>query len=113
MVNYIRHETSQKRGGGSVRGESVFLNAATGSLAGGLDQIVADEPSPEMLAILEEQHQRLLELLADDTLREIAIGRMQGETNEEIAAGLKLSVRSVERKLNLIRESWQRELYQN
>ena len=62
-----------------------------------------------MLAALNEQHQRLLGLLANDTLRRIATWRMQGETNEDIAAKLKLSVRSVERKLHLIRECWQRE----
>ncbi len=110
LVNYVRRETRLKRGGGDVRGESVFLNPATGSDARGLDQIVRNEPTPSMLAALNEQHQRLLEMLANDTLRRIAISRMQGETNEEIADQLKLSVRSVERKLNLIRECWQREL---
>ena len=110
LVNYVRRETRLKRGGGDVRGESVFLNPATGSDARGLDQIVRNEPTPFMLAALNEQHQRLLEMLANDTLRRIAISRMQGETNEGIADQLKLSVRSVERKLNLIRECWQREL---
>lgn len=110
LVNYVRRETRLKRGSGDVRGESVFLNQAADSDARGLDQIVRNEPTPSMLAALNEQHQRLLEMLANDTLRRIAISRMQGETNEEIADQLKLSVRSVERKLNLIRECWQREL---
>ena len=109
LVNYVRRETRQKRGGGNVRGESVFLNPTTGSAACGLDQIVCNEPTPAMLAALNEQHQRLLRMLANDTLRRIATWRMQGETNEDIAAKLKLSVRSVERKLNLIRECWQKE----
>ena len=110
LVNYVRPQTRLKRGSGDVRGESVFLNQAADSDARGLDQIVRNEPTPSMLAALNEQHQRLLEMLANDTLRRIAISRMQGETNEEIADQLKLSVRSVERKLNLIRECWQREL---
>ena len=110
LVNYVRRETRLKRGGGDVRGESVFLNQAADSDARGLDQIVRNEPTPFMLAALNEQHQRLLGMLANDTLRRIAISRMQGETNEGIADQLKLSVRSVERKLNLIRECWQREL---
>lgn len=109
LVNYVRRETRQKRGGGNVRGESVFLNPANRSAARGLDQIVLNEPTPAMLAALNEQHQRLLGMLANDMLRRIATWRMQGETNEDIAAKLKLSVRSVERKLNLIRECWQRE----
>ena len=109
LVKYVRRETRQKRGGGAVRGESVFLNPATGSAARGLDQIVRNEPTPVMLAALNEQHQRLLGILANETLRRIATWRMQGETNEDIAAKLKLSVRSVDRKLHLIRECWQRE----
>ncbi len=108
-VDYIRRETRDKRGGSEVRGESVFLDAVTRSAMGGLDQMVAEQPGPETLAIMEEQHRRLLEMLSNDTLRQIAVWRMQGETNEEIATRLKLSVRSVERKLNLIRECWQRE----
>ena len=112
MVNYIREQTRQKRGGGDVRGESVFLNAATGSSMGGIDQIVAEEPTPEFLAVMNEEHARLLDSLPDDTLRGIAVRRMQGDSNEDIAAALNLSVRSVERKFNLIRGRWQREFEQ-
>ena len=109
-VDYIRHQTRLKRGGGDVRGESVFLDPANSSATGGLDQIVADEPGPEMLAVMEEQHRRLLEMLPNGILRQIAIGRLQGGSNEDIAAQMKLSVRSVERKLKLIRERWHQEL---
>ncbi len=109
-VDYIRDQTRQKRGGGDVRGESVFLNAATSSSAGGIDQIVAEEPTPEFLAVMNEEHARLLDSLPDDTLRDIAVRRMQGDSNEDIAAAWNLSVRSVERKLSLIRASWEREM---
>ena len=109
MVNYVRRETRLKRGGGEVRGESVFLNPATHSAARGLDQVVCHEPTPEMLVALEEQNRHLLALLPDNTFRQIAVSRLQGDSNEEIASQLQLSVRSVERKLNRIRECWQRE----
>ena len=59
---------------------------------------------------MNEQHARLLEVLPDDTLREIATRRLCGESNDEIAAELGLSERSVERKQALIRERWQRKL---
>ena len=108
-VDYIREQTRQKRGGGDVRGESVFLNAATDSSMGGIDQYVGDEPTPEFLAIMNEEHTRLLDSLPDDILRDIAVRRMQGDSNEDMAAALNLSVRSVERKLSLIRVRWQRE----
>ena len=108
-VDYIRDQTRQKRGGGDVRGESVFLNAATSSSVGGIDQFAAEEPTPEFLMMMNEEHVRLLGLLPDDTLRDIAVRRMQADSNEDIAAALNLSVRSVERKLNLIRGRWERE----
>ena len=109
-VDYIREQTRQKRGGGDVRGESVFLNAATSSSIGGIDQIAVQEPTPEFLMMMNEEHARLLELLPDDLMRDVAIRRMQGESNDEVAAALNISVRSVERKLSLIRKSWQREM---
>ena len=110
LVNYVRRETRLKRGGGEVRGESVFLDPATHSAAArGLDQVVCHEPTPEMLVALEEQNRHLLALLPDNIFRQIAVSRLQGDSNEEIASQLQLSVRSVERKLNRIREYWQRE----
>lgn len=107
---HVREQTRQKRGGGKVRGESAFLNPNTGSAAGDIANFVSDEPTPSYLAMMNEEHARLLELLPDDTLRDVAIRRMQGDSNAEIAAALTLSVRSVERKLKLIRGSWEREL---
>ena len=62
---------------------------------------------------MNEEHARLLDCLPDDVLRDIAVRRMQGDSNEDMAAALNLSVRSVERKLNLIRSRWQREFDHN
>ena len=107
-ADYVREQTRKKRGGGEVRGESVFLDAAKNSSAGDIAQFVIDEPTPSYLAMMNEQHAHLLKLLPDDTLRDIALRRMQGDSNAEIAAALKQSERSIERKLTLIRERWQR-----
>ncbi len=109
-AGYVRKQTRQKRGDGKVRGESVFQNPITGSAVGDIDDVVIDEPTPSYLAMMNEEHARLLQLLPDDSLRDVAIRRMQGESNEEIAAVLNLSVRSVERKLNLIRSCWERDM---
>ena len=57
--------------------------------------------------MIEERHQELLKRLRDDTLRQVAQLRMEGFANEEIAGRLTMSLRSVERKLRLIREEWQ------
>jgi len=98
----------QKRGGGKVRGESV-LTGADASGPGGIDQIVGREPSPAFAAELTEQLQRLLDGLGDETLRRLAVLKMQGYTNEEIAVELGCGLRSVERKLRGIRTIWSAE----
>ena len=48
--------------------------------------------------------------LRDDSLRRIAIFRIEGFTAPEIADELRVSTRTVERKLKLIREAWSKEL---
>ena len=55
---------------------------------------------------LDLEAQELLEILADDQLRSIALLKLMEYTNPEIAASLEISLRSVERKLRLIRTIW-------
>ena len=78
-VDRIRHEMREKRGGGNVRGESIFAKGDPGSGAFGLENLVADEPTPKTLVDLEEQHQHLIEILPNDTMRQIALQRMEGQ----------------------------------
>ena len=108
-VDFIRRETAKKRGAGQVRSEG-GLAAADGSQGFAFDRLVGDEPTPEFLVMFEEQNRRLLGLLRDDRLREIAISRIEGYTVAEIAADLAVSTRSVERKLQLIRNAWTKDL---
>ena len=56
--------------------------------------------------MLEEENQRLLDMLRDDTQREIATLRMSGYSNEEIAEKSGVSLRSVVRNLGVVREVW-------
>lgn len=107
-VDQIRRQTSQKRGGTDLRGESVFQAAADGNA--GFDGFLQDEPTPEFLAVVEEENTRLLNLLRDDTQRQIAQLRMAGHSNEEIAETVGISLRSVVRKLGVIKDVWSDEL---
>jgi DNA-directed RNA polymerase specialized sigma24 family protein len=96
----------QKRGGGRVRGESAFDgNPATASDPG-LGMILSEQPSPATLVELEDSLQQLLGRLDDETLRTIALWRMQGYTRDEIADQLGCARRTVARKLELIRKKW-------
>jgi DNA-directed RNA polymerase specialized sigma24 family protein len=107
-IDQRRAQSAAKRGG--------FVTRSLTS-AGGNDeasesqwQPAAPEPTPEFVAAASEQCRRLLGLLENDEMRRIAMGKVHGQTNEEIAGQEQLSIRSVERKLNIIRKIWTREL---
>jgi DNA-directed RNA polymerase specialized sigma24 family protein len=50
-------------------------------------------------------------MLRNDQLREIAVLRIEGYNVAEIAQKLAISQRALERKLQLIRAQWKRELF--
>jgi DNA-directed RNA polymerase specialized sigma24 family protein len=78
-----------------------------------VEDVVANEPDPAFAAQVAEELQHLLDGLRDPSLREIALWKLEGSTNEEIAArlsqGRPTHLRSVERKLALIRQRWTQE----
>jgi DNA-directed RNA polymerase specialized sigma24 family protein len=106
VVNYIRRESAQKRGFSVVYNESDAPIAGTGSGFLVLDQLIGDAPTADLIVSLDEEFHRLLGLLDDKRLQKIAILRVEGYTVPEIANRLTISIRSVERKLQLIREAW-------
>ena len=63
-------------------------------------------PSPWFCARVAELYVELISDLRDDTLRSVAMWKMEGYANEEIASKLECSLRSVERKLAMIRRQW-------
>ena len=97
----LRHYANRKkRGGGVVHVEDADVAAGEEAL---MDQIVGREPTPEFAAQVAEECQRLLDGLDDPELRSVALWKMEGYTNEEIAERLACVPRTVERKLKLIR----------
>jgi RNA polymerase sigma factor (sigma-70 family) len=72
-------------------------------------ELVGREPDPAFAAQVAEQCHRLLGHLGDDELRAVALGKMEGYTNEEIAEQLGCAPATVERRLRLIRKRWQKE----
>jgi RNA polymerase sigma factor (sigma-70 family) len=106
-IDLVNHEKAQKRGEGKVRHEVSIAGEST--VTAPFDKIAGREPTPEEAAQVAEQCRRLLDILADETLRTVAVAKMEGCTNEEIAKRLKCSVPTVERKLNRIRKIWGKE----
>jgi DNA-directed RNA polymerase specialized sigma24 family protein len=110
VIDQQRRLTQQKRGGGRVRGDSVVHGNDDDRSSMGFDQFGGDAATPEVLAVAAEEFQRLMALLDDDRLRQIAQSKLEGYTNEEIGQRLGLACRSIERKLQRIRQIWATEL---
>jgi len=71
-----------------------------------LEQLLSREPPPELAAEMTEEYRRLLDRLGEPQLQAIALWKVEGYSNKEIARRLGCVVRSVERKLYRIRALW-------
>jgi len=71
-----------------------------------LDQIDSDGPTPAEAALLNEALEHRFQRLSDPGLRQIALWKLEGYTNPEIAQQLACTLRTVERKLERIRGYW-------
>lgn len=106
VLGQIRSESRQKRGGGRIVDEAA-LAAGTQVIDGdALAQFVSAEPTPEFVVMIAEETARKLGSLPDAALRQVAVLRMEGHSNQEIAAKLGCVARTVERKLDVIRSLW-------
>jgi DNA-directed RNA polymerase specialized sigma24 family protein len=107
-INQRRYLNAGKRGGGMVRGDSAFLTAhGTNADVCGLDDVIARELTSEFADKVLAGANELIDLLDDPTLRTIAIQRLQGYSTTEIAQEINCVRRTVERKLELIRQKWE------
>jgi DNA-directed RNA polymerase specialized sigma24 family protein len=98
-ASLAKRERAKRRGGGAVCYLSDLEEAD-------LERAVGAEPTPELALQVAEGCRRLLEALGDETLRRVALWKMEGSTNKEVAARLGVVEQTVERKLRRIREIW-------
>ncbi len=106
-VAHLRREHAQKRGGGAVRGESAFITEDAAPGCGGIDQVLGREPTPEFAVQVAEQCELMIGMLDDQSLRVVALLKLESYTNEEIARTLDCALGTVERKLSRIRKRWE------
>jgi DNA-directed RNA polymerase specialized sigma24 family protein len=110
VVDQFRGNNRQKHGIMEVKPETdVARDQKTGERFD-LDLVLDEAPSPDLLLQLDDEWQRLLSLLRDDTLRQIACWRIEGYSILEISKKLRVLPRSVGRKLSLIRSKWTEEI---
>lgn len=104
ICRLVQRERTQKRGGGAVQHMSALDKEDAAAW-----EVIGPEPSPEFAAQLADECRRLLEKLGGDELRAVALAKMEGYTNAEIAGRLNVVERTVERRLSLIRKLWDEE----
>ncbi len=104
QVKYLHR---QKRGGGLVRGDSAVMMPGDWNLIGAdFDLLEGNEPTPEFIVAMAEEIEKMLSALNDEELKAIALWKLEAYSNVEIAQKLTCSVRTVERRLQAIRECW-------
>lgn len=97
-LKQARHEAAAKRGGAARKNEADLAGAGDPLR---LDELAEARPAAELDLCCEE-----LLLPLDEEQRTIALLRLAGHTNREIAQRLGCTERKIERKLNLIRLKW-------
>ena len=106
-VDLIRRNNRLRRGGrANVQRDN------TDSAVSILNEIMSKEPTPEFAAEVADQLQRLLNKLrekGDDDLSRIALLRMDGFSHKEIADRIGCSVRSIDRKMIVIAQVWEKD----
>jgi DNA-directed RNA polymerase specialized sigma24 family protein len=103
-LRQIKYERRLKRGGGRVITETDLPLADEEGNA--FEQLIGHEPSPEFAAQVAEEIARRIGMLEEDKLRSIAVWKMEGFTNAEIAIKLGCIEKTVGRKVERIREAW-------
>jgi DNA-directed RNA polymerase specialized sigma24 family protein len=103
--NRRRDAGREKQGGGRVVDEAALAEADP---EGGdaLARAISREPTPEFAAMVADESRRLFASLGDDSLRQVARLKLEGHSNKQIASSCDCGLRTVERKLEVIRKRW-------
>jgi RNA polymerase sigma factor (sigma-70 family) len=102
-TDLIAHEGRDKR---DWRRLQEHLAGEGDSSAPLLRMLFSQEPDPAFAVEVADEVERLLSRLPSYELRQIALGKLEGYTNEEIAQRIELAPATVERRLRLIRKHW-------
>ena len=98
------YERRQKRGNGQVHAATEL--GPVGEDPFRMDALLSNEPTPETVAVMNETCERLFSQLDDDQ-RQIALGKLHGHSNQDLATQMNCGLRTIERRLDLIRRTWE------
>ncbi|TWU08161.1 ECF-type sigma factor [Stieleria varia] len=105
VIDKRRQDLRQRRGG-NVTLHSLHHEREDGHVM----EAIGDEPTPEMVLMMQESVEQVFSHLGVGQLRDLAVAKLEGYTNAELAQRFGCSERTIERRLNLIREKCQQEL---
>ena len=109
VIDKRRHDQRQRRGGNVVV-HSLDKAANGGNGDSIIVEAIGDEPSPDMVLMMQESVEQLFSHLGGGQLQELAVAKLEGYSNAEIARRHECSERTIERRLHLIREKLEQEL---
>ena len=110
LIDQHRHYERTRKGPKMITGESDLPGKSDFNGQNAFQAAVSEEPAPDLMLQLDDEWRRLLSLLRDDGLRQIANWRIEGYSVDEIADMLGVLPRTVTRKLSLIRSRWWEEI---
>jgi RNA polymerase sigma factor (sigma-70 family) len=105
IANRFRYEHQQRRDSNQTLSE-LMLQGADGSIVDLLQTIPAKEPTPEFAVEVADMSEYLMNQLPEPDLRKLVVLKLEGHTNDEIAELMRVTRRTVQRKLELIRRIW-------
>jgi DNA-directed RNA polymerase specialized sigma24 family protein len=103
-LNLVKHEGRDRRDWRRLQGQPDADPDDSGSL---MRELIGREPDPGFAAQVAQELEQLLGRLPDDELRQIALSKLEGYTNEEIGGQIGLALATVERRMRLIRKYWE------
>jgi DNA-directed RNA polymerase specialized sigma24 family protein len=100
-----KRQMRDKRGGHRTLGTSDLDDGGPAAL----EQVAGPGPTPELSMIMAEECRLRLDAL-EEPFRQVALLRLDGRSNEQIALEMGCTTRTVIRRINSIRDAWRRDV---
>lgn len=105
VANQFRYEHQKRRNANQTLSESM-LQPSEGSGVSVLQSLPTHEPTPAFAAEVADMSEHLMSQLGETDLQKIVHLKLEGHSNEDVAELMKITRRTVQRKLERIRRIW-------
>jgi len=105
IANQFRYEHQQRRNANRTLTETM-LQPSDGSIVSVLQSLPSHEPTPAFAVEVADMSEYLMSQLPESDLKRLVLLKLEGHTNEDIAELMKITRRTVQRKLERIRRVW-------